>query len=141
MPEGGCEGGFIAHHDDAARLGHEQPLVGVDRDRVGPLQAYETLGDHRCCGQTVGTIDMHPDAMFRADVGDRIQGIDGAGERGARRGDDRDGDAARCKVGADQPIECLRSHATVVIDRHGTQVVGADAEQLDRAHDGVVRVG
>ena len=83
---------------------------------------------------------MHPDPVLGADVGDRLERVDGARERRSRCGDHGDGCAAGCTIGANQLIEGRGAHAAVLINGHGAEVVGPDAEQLDRAHDRVVGI-
>ena len=140
VTEGCRQGRLIAHHDDATGLGHEHPLVGIDGHGVCAFEAGEALGHHRSRRQAVCAIDVHPDPVIRADVGDRVERIDGSGEGCARCADNGDGCAARREIRADHRVECAGAHAPVFVDRYGAQVVRPDAEQLDRAHDGVVRI-
>ena len=56
----------------------EEPLVGVDDDRVGALPAGEqaTLLRQECHGPAVGGVDVQPQATRGGDVGDRRNRID-----------------------------------------------------------------
>ena len=131
---------LVAHHDDATGLGHEHPLVRVHGHRVRTIQAREALGHDRRRRQAVCTVDMHPDPVLGADIRDGIERVYCPGECGARCADDGDRRESCRKVGADHGVERVGAHAAVLIDRYGAQVVGPDAEQLDRSHDGVVRI-
>ena len=59
----------LAVHQRAAVVGREQPLVRVDDETVGLLDAVEQVS-HRGGGETgtaVGTVDVHPHPEFTSD--------------------------------------------------------------------------
>ena len=82
--------------EDAAGFREEEPLVGVERDRVGSIEAGEEVGrrGRRRRGQPVGAVDVEPDALLGAHVREPVDRVDGPGQRRTRGGDDGDGDAA-----------------------------------------------
>ena len=61
-----------ADEEDAAGFREEEPLVGVERDRVGAVEAGEEVGrrGRGRRGQPVGAVDVEPDALFGAHVGE-----------------------------------------------------------------------
>ena len=121
-------------------VGLEEPLVRVDADRVGALDAAQPpgsrLGDRR--EAAVRRVDVQPDALRGAVVGDRVQRVDGAGAGGAGVGAYRDGRAARGAVGLDGGSERGRIEAEVVAGRQHTNGVGADADDARGAGLGAV---
>jgi hypothetical protein len=70
---------------------HLQPLVRIERDRIGTRDCLELPRIRRVERRpgTEGAVNVKPDAEFTRDVGDRIQRIDGAGIGRAAAGDDR----------------------------------------------------
>ena len=113
-----------AHEQDAAGLRQVEPLVGVERHRVDPVEAGEEVAGGRCGrgGEPVGAVDVQPDAGLGAHVGERVDRVDGAGQRRARRGDDRDRDAPGGAVGADRLRDRLGHEAPVPVDRQRAHV-------------------
>ena len=59
-------------------------------------------------GEPVGAVDVEPDAPLRADVGERVDRVDGTGERRARGRDDRDRRDPGRAVGVDRLGHRLR---------------------------------
>ena len=116
--------------------------MGVERDRVDPVEPGEQVprGGCRRRGKAVGAVDVQPDAGLLADVGERADRVDGAGQRRAGGRDDRDRDAARGTIGADRLLDRLRDEAPVLVDRQRADVLGADPEDLGGALDRVVRL-
>ena len=92
----------VAVEQHRAQRRHEHHLVGVADDAVGLLDAGEQVAMPRAERQraAVGRIDVQPDFVPAADVGDVGERIERADRRRARGG--RDGDhrhAARPQVG------------------------------------------
>ena len=92
----------VADQHAAAFHGLEQPFVGIEGDRVGPLDAGQhrpPLGGQR--GEAaIGGVDVQPQPVGRADVGKIGEGIDGAGVGRSGAGAQREGNAS---CGAGQP--------------------------------------
>ena len=65
----------VADQEDAAVVGHAQPLVGVEGQGVRALQAAEEGARLGKAGrqQAAGPVAVQPDAVARAHVGDRAQ--------------------------------------------------------------------
>ncbi len=87
----------VPHDQRAGPERHEQRLVGVERDRVGPLDPGQPAPVP--VGQleepAVGAVDVEPDAEVGGEVGEVVEGVDGTGVRGPRGRDDRGRHAVR----------------------------------------------
>ena len=104
----------------------------------GELRA-KFLGEHR--GRAVATVDVHPDAVLRAAVGDRIERVDRARVDGARVRDHGDGERACRDVRAKHRVERVGAHAQRVIRWDDANLRAAESEQLDRLLMTRVRLG
>ena len=108
--EGGAEVLGPARPQQRAVHRREHPLVGVDDERVGALDARERpaeLGAHHRAAR-VGGVDVQPRAGLRAQVGQRGHRIDRGGRGGADGGDhDR-------RVGEVEPVD---AHAVLAVRR------------------------
>jgi hypothetical protein len=88
--EGGGQQRSVAH-EHAAQLGRlEEPLVRVERERVGALEAGQLpsppLAQRR--GRPVGAVDVQPHALGVARAAQRDERVDRARAGRARGGDD-----------------------------------------------------
>ena len=123
-----------ADEHDAARLGQEEPLVRVERDRVGAVDAGEEVsrGRRGRRGDPVRAVDVQPDAPRLADVREGVDQVDGAGERRPGGRDHGDGRDARCPVGVDRLGDRLDGGGA---DRQpgASEPARSQAEQLRRA--------
>ena len=130
------------HEHDPAGLGQVQPLVRVDRDRVGPLESRERGSHRRYPGrrQPIRAVDVEPDAALLADVGEPVDRVDRTGERRAGRRDDRDRCDARAEIFVDRGSDAPWIEPPRVVVGERAEVLRPDAEDLDRARDRVVRV-
>ena len=129
-----------ANEHDAARLREIQPLVGVERHRVRALESREEVPGGRCgrCRKAVRPVHVEPDTAGLADVGQRVDRIDCAGERRSRRRHHRDRRDARPAVAVDHRRDGIGAQPPSIVLGQRTNQVGADAEELRRAYDGVV---
>ena len=129
-----------ANEHDAACLGEIQPLVGVQRHRVRALEAREEVPGGRCgrCRQAVRPVHVEPDTAGLADVRQRVDRVDCARERRAGGGHDRDRRDPRPAVAVDHRRDGIRAQPPPLVLRQRANQVGADAEELRRADDGVV---
>ena len=91
------------HAADLVRL--EQPLVRVEHERVGAIEAGQRgasgVGERR--GRAVGAVDVQPDAVLGAQVGERRQRVDRAGRGRAGGGRDAERHAPGGAVCVDRP--------------------------------------
>ena len=88
----------------------------------------------------VRAVDVEPDAALLADVGERVDRVDRAGQRRPGGGDDGDGRDTRRAVCVDRGVDRIRAEPPRVVHLQRAHVVGADPEQLRRSDDGVVRL-
>src|SRR4051812_5718656 len=74
-----------AGQNHACGEGHGEPLVWIDSDRVGPFDAgYEmVMLVAESSGGAVCAVHVQPEGVTLADIGKRIQVVDGAGICGA----------------------------------------------------------
>ena len=83
--------GPVAHEQRAGAVRQEHALVRIERQRVGAGQAVQH--GSKVVAQreerSVGTVDVVPEALARAEVGDRVERIDRAGIGRAGVRDDR----------------------------------------------------
>ena len=91
----------VAHEQAAALVRLVEPLVRVERDRVGEREPAErvaaALGQH---GEAaVGRVDVEPDAALAAERGELVERIDRAGARRAAVRDDEERQPSRGLVG------------------------------------------
>ena len=115
----------VAVDDGRAVERREQPLVRIDRDRVGGLDAAKQrpgpFGEQ--CGAAVGGVDVQPQAVRVTHLGDTGEVVDGTGVR-----------SPGCRHDAGNVVErCLAQDAF-----HGGAVeasVGVAVEDDVAAHD------
>ena len=90
--EGLEDASLVAVEDEGAEAGHEEHLVGVPDDAVGPLEAGHQVpvpvAEHGRAA--VGRVDVQPHAVVAADVGDLLQRVERPDGRGAGTGHDGD---------------------------------------------------
>ena len=110
----------------------EQPLVRVDPEAVGALDAVELVTGQRAAqrGQAVRAVDVHPQASRRAHVGDPVELVDDTRVRSAAGGHHGEHTVrgVECVVGADR---CLQRGAG-----HPAVIVGVYRQHIDVHHAG-----
>ena len=108
----------IAHQHAPGVVGHMQPFVEIEGERVCPLDAGKAraqgLAQHRHCRE--GAIDMQPDTRVGAQLGDVRQRIDGSGIDRARAGNDGERVVAASLVGADGGLQRRDVEAEIAAD-------------------------
>ena len=132
----------IAHEEAAALVRLVQPLVRVERDRVGELDPGERLA--AALGQRreapVGRVDVEPGAVLVGDRGEVLERVDRAGVRRAAARADEEGPPTLALVRAHRGRQRGRLEALVLADREHAHVVGAQAEHARRPRDRRVRL-
>ncbi len=116
-----------------AVVGHVEPLVDVDRPRVGPLDPGGEVPGGRCGGgpQPERPVDVQPGAMVRARVGDRPEVVERAsGDIARLRTDDR-----RSVVGGQCLCELVGVHPALVVGGYPDRRLRAKAKQPQRGVD------
>ena len=114
--------------------------MGVGGDGVGPLQAPEKrLQPRRDRGQgPVGPVHVEPEALPRAQVGELVEGIDGAGVDGAGVADHDRRLPPRPPVLGDRALQQVHADPEPVVGRDLPQLLPADAQEVHRLVDAVV---
>ena len=130
-------------HEQAADLErHREPLVRIERDRVGLVdprhRALAALRQDREC--PVGTVDVEPDAALVAGLGELADRIDCPGVRRARVRADEERQPIRVEVGVDRRDDVARAQPEGVIGRQDAELVGPEPQVARRPGDGRVRL-
>ncbi len=130
----------VAQQDAAHGLRQVEPLVRVDRERVDALEPAEQGSARRRGrrGGAVGAVDVHPDVVLGADVGEGVERIDGARAGRARDADDGDGRHAGRDVRLDRAGELVGPDAEGVVAADLAKRAPAQAEHVAGAADRVV---
>jgi hypothetical protein len=122
----------LAYEDAPTRVGRVEPLVRVERDRVGTLDAgelgAEIVGEHR--RSAVSGVDVEPEPLVGADVGDLAQGIDRSGRHRSPAPDDGDGADSVIPIGLDRVAKLVHPHAVGIVDRDVPQRRRAQPEHV-----------
>ncbi len=83
---------------------------------------------------------MHPHAVPGADLGHGVQRVHRAGQGRSPRGDDGDRGHAVGAVGGDGLLQGVRPQAPAIVEGQLADRVTSQADHLDRAHDGLMRL-
>ena len=143
VAEGGTQRPGVADEEDATGLGHEQPLVRVDGDRVGPVQPGEEVTDEVRARRrhAVSAVDVEPRAAAVHDLRDRADGIDGTGQRRTGGGDHGQRRDARRSVRRERGGQGCGIHPAPGVDGHRPQRVPTEPQHLDGPLDTGVSLG
>ena len=120
LGERGVEVPLVPHEDHPRRERHEHHLVRVPGDRAGPLEAAQPPAVRRReeGRRAVGAVDVQPEAALLAEPPDRLEVVEGAGRRRARRRDDgHDGAAPAPPAGRASAASAATS---ILYSREGT---------------------
>ena len=133
----------LAHEDAAGLVRLVEPLVRVERRRVGALEAAEgraaSFGQHR--EPAVRSVDVEPDPVRAADVGELVERIDRARVGGACIADRREGLTSGRDVRLDRSVQRLGADPVQVVDRHEVHLLGPEAEHANRPRHRRVALG
>ena len=132
----------VAHEHAAALVRLVQPLVRVERDRIGEREIAErrsaAVGQH---GEAaVRRIALEPDVALAADGGELVDRVDGAGARRAAVRDREERQPAGRLVGRHRGCKRRGLEPQIVADRQHAQLVRPEAEHPCRARDRRVRL-
>ena len=125
----------LAVEQRGAVEGREEPLVGIDDERVGPFEPDELVPDRwrEQGGAPVGAVDVEPQRAFRRHIGHAGEVVDDAGVGRSCRGDHGDH-----VVGPRVPFQGgpqRQARQPVVVGRDDQGLDADDVEGL--AHRGV----
>ncbi len=126
--------GRVADDDDPRVVRHVQPLVGVGRPGIGPVEARDAVAQpgRRGCPQPEGAVDVEPGVRSLAHgVDDLRQRIEGAGVHVAGLGaDDR-----RAVEASQRLAQRVRAHPALLVGRDAVDPLPPEAEHLERDED------
>ncbi len=113
---------FTAHQHAPDFIGHVHPLVQVKGQRVGPLHPGHQVS---CTGSQGSprakcTINVEPKTLLLADIGQRLQIVDGAGVGRPRRANDAERPMALLAVLGYGDLQRLKVDLEIVVDRYET---------------------
>ncbi len=131
-----------AAHQRAARVDRDaQPLVRVERERVGALHAAVARRERRVEHPegAVGAVHVEPEPLRGRHAGERLERVDQPRVDGAGRADQQRRERPRGPVGGDRGAQRGRVELAAG-ERHGPHRGAAEAEQLERALDAAVRL-
>ncbi len=100
----------VAHQNESGIVGHLAPFMKIERERIGALDSFEP---RRQIGRenrqrAEGPIDVEPEPLATANIGERIQIVNGSGIDRARGSDDQKRREARATVGFDRVFEAVQ---------------------------------
>ena len=130
----------IAHQQEAGVVGDVGPLVEVEGDRLGALEAPgQRLQRGRQRGQRPeGAVDVQPQSLGGGDVGERVEIVEGAEIDRAGGADDQERGQAGGAVAVDRALQDVQPHRAGRIGLDGAQKRRANPGQLHRlAHAAV----
>ena len=126
----------VPHQHATCLHRHEQQLVRVERERVGPLDA----GEQRChrrrqhAEPPEGAIDVQPHLLAPAEIGERVDRVDGRRGDGAGVGHHAERRESGLPVGANALFERLDIDPELVVSGKAAVVPAPETEQ----HEGLV---
>ena len=118
-------------------VGLEEPLVGVDRDRVGPGE----VGDARPVAAreerraAVGRVDVEPEPVACGHVGQLPGGVDASRVGASDHAADGKWSQAGREVGLDLGRHRGAAQPEALVGRHDGQGVGREAQEVERLGD------
>ncbi len=132
----------VAHQQGAHLDRLVQPLVRVERDRVGQLHAGQRRAPSlRQAGEgAVGAVHVQPGVVLAADPRQLGERVDRTHRRAARVGDDQQRAPAGGQVGADRALQRVRAHAPDVVAQDHPHLVGAEPQHARGAGQRRVRL-
>jgi hypothetical protein len=109
---------------------HLQPLVRIERHRIGARERLEAAGVGRVERRPGAecAVDVQPDVVPGGDVRDLVERVDGAGVRCAAAGNDRERQVTCAAVVLDRAAERVGPHAELLVRRDRAQLLCPDAE-------------
>ena len=130
--EGAAQLVGIAHEHAAGFERRVEPLVGIDRDRIGVAQRAQARRRSRRLRRqrTVGAVHVKPQLVLAADGGDLRERIDGARADRAGGADDEKRLMAEPEILLDPAAQGGRVHPLLVVGGDPADGVGAEAEQV-----------
>ena len=130
----------LADEDGADLVRLEEPLVRVEHERVGALDAGEEIRLDEPGGRAVRAVDVEPQVLAVAQVGEIVERIDGAGAGRAGRADDAERRQPDLAVDVQRGVDRGGLEPVVGVGAQDAQVGRVEAEHAPRLQDRAVRV-
>ncbi len=130
----------VAAQEQAGPHRHREPLVGVEGQRVGLLEAGQQAAQlgHQRRGAAPGGVHVQPQLLAPRQRPELGQGVDGPGAGGARGGHDQEGQQALRAVVPQLVQERVQVHPQAHVGRHRPAGRGPQAAQPRGLGEGVV---
>ncbi len=131
---------WITHEQRSVAVREKQPLVRIEHDRVGPLDAphglLPSLREHE--EAAVRRVDMQPQSLGFGHVGGATQIVDGPRVRGACAGHEHEGLQSTLPVFGDAPPQVVEANLIGLIGGDLPYVILRKTRQDRRLPNGVV---
>src|SRR5690606_24482465 len=127
----------------AGAVREKEALVWIERERVSAREAFEERAELRAGVEegAVSAVDVVPESLARGEIGDGVEGVDGAGVRRARARRDEGRPEPGAPVRRDGVGEGVDTQAEVVVDGDRAYAVVGDPRQPRRFSHRVMRLG
>ncbi len=134
--------GAVADQQAADVVRLEEPLVRVERDRIGAIEVGHARGvaGRQSGGTSVRGVDVEPQVLGRGHVGQLADDVDRAGVGRPGHAGDRERDEARRPVGGDGGGDRRAAQPEPIVRREHDQRLGREAQQIEGASDGEMRL-
>src|SRR5579862_3487185 len=131
---------FVFHNDGACVERRVEPLVRIDRDRIGQVKATVTHGPlvRQKHPTTVSRVHMEPHALAIRDPAQLANIVDRTGVRGAENTDEDEGPDAIFLVARNGLFEGIEAHLKFGVRGQCPQSTAAKSDRVDGLIDGYV---
>ncbi len=129
--------GASADHEGTNVVRLEEPLVGVDRDRIGALQVRHPgrVAGRQADRAAVGGVDVEPQAVVLGKVGQVCCPVHRPGVRRAGHGADRERPQATGPIRLDRRGDRRAAQAERIVGGHDLQGVDRESELIEGPAD------
>jgi hypothetical protein len=130
------------HQHAAGVVGHVQPFVKVECQRVGALEPGQTRLQGRAerDQRAEGAIHVEPEVLRCAEVGECREVVDRAGVDRACCPDHEEGSRALGPIPRDRATQRVELDPVVIVDLDQAERRAAEAKDLERPRDAAVRL-
>src|SRR6185369_7744232 len=134
---------IVTEEKTAGIDGDVKPLVRIERNRIGEIQAGEEmlLAFVENAGRAVCAVDVKPEIKFSGDGGDLRKRIDYARVRCAGAADDAERSQAFASIGFNPFTQLIDTHALSFIAGNLAHVIASEAENVCCFRDRHVNFG
>ncbi len=138
--EGSQVVGLPTHQETSRVIGHVEPFVEIEGDRIRPIhrleQGLQPRGEDRDGAD--GPVDVEPEFLGLAKIGQALEVVDGSGVDRARAADDGEGLQALRAVEGYGVSQRGNLDLEAFVDGNQTQIVASQAQKLGGLLDAAV---